>query len=361
MALPTTFIASAPAWINSAITTAIAATVAIAIALVVHAIAVRLLSGLLDEFDGVRDIGIARQLSRPLRWALIALALAFAARQVPWIADAWAHVSGLAIPAIIGWLALVLVQIATRAMALRADITTENNLQARRRLTRLTILSRIATFVVIVITIALMLLSIPSVRNVGVTLIASAGLAGLAVGAAAQPALKSLIAGIQMALTEPIRIDDVVIINGEWGRIEDIRTTYVVVKVWDERRLVVPTSKFMEDTFQNWTRESSELLGTVFLYLDPATHIAPVREEAERQIRAHTNWDGRVAGVQVTDTTASAMEVRLLMSARDAGLLFDLRCAVREAMLDWLRREMPQAIARKRLEMERKTDTIEAG
>jgi len=361
MTLPTTWIADAPAWANSAITAGIAAAIAIAVALIVHAIAVRLLSHLLDDTTPQLGISVARSLSRPLRWSLIALFLAIAAREVPFIAQGWAHVSGLLIPALVGWLLVVTVQLATRALAVRADISQADNLAARRRLTRLTILSRVAIFAVIVVTIALMLLSIPSVRSVGVTLIASAGLAGLAIGAAAQPALKSVIASIQMALTEPIRIDDVVIIDGEWGRIEDIRTSYVVVKVWDERRLVVPTSKFLEDTFQNWTRESAELLGTVFVYLDPATDMAPVRAEAERLIRAHRLWDGRVALLQVTDATAEALEVRLLMSGRDAGTLFDMRCDVREGIMNWLRQEMPQAIARRRIEMERKADTIEAG
>jgi small-conductance mechanosensitive channel len=138
-----------------------------------------------------------------------------------------------------------------------------------------------------------MLMSIPSVRNVGVTLIASAGLAALAVGAAAQPALKNLIAGMQMAFTEPIRIDDVVIMDGEWGRIEEIRLTYVVVKIWDERRLIVPVSKFLEESFQNWTRQTSAILGSVFWYLDPATDIPRLRTKLVELVKANPRWDGR--------------------------------------------------------------------
>ncbi len=167
----------------------------------------------------------------------------------------------------------------------------------------------------------------------------------LAVGAAAQPALKSLIAGIQMALTEPIRIDDVVIIDGENGRVEDIRTTYVIVRLWDERRLVVPTSRFLEDTFQNWTREGAELTGAVLLRLDPLTQIPPLRIEFERQIKANPLWDGRVHALQVTDADASSIEVRMLVSAASSGATFDLRCQIRESMLAWIRTEMPEAIA----------------
>jgi len=196
-----------------------------------------------------------------------------------------------------------------------------------------------------------MLMSIPSIRAVGVTLIASAGLAALAVGAAAQPALKNLIAGLQMAFTEPIRIDDVVIIDGEWGRIEDIRLTFVVVKIWDERRLVVPVSKFLEESFQNWTRETSQLLGSVFWHLDPATDIDRLRAKLEQVVKANPRWDGRFFNLQVTDAKPDAIEVRALMTARDASTAFDLRCDVREAMLAYIRDEMPEAFVRKRGEI----------
>jgi hypothetical protein len=189
---------------------------------------------------------------------------------------------------------------------------------------------------------------VPGVREIGVTLMASAGLAALAVGAAAQPALKALIAGFQMAMTEPISIDDVIILDGEWGRIEDIRTTYVVVRLWDDRRLVVPSNRFLEDTFQNWTKTTSQLLGTVFLYLDQGTEIGPIREEYSRQITAHRLWDKRAQVLQVTDCKDEAIEVRLLMSAKDGPTLFDLRCEIRESMMDWIRRNQPEALVRRR-------------
>ena len=208
--------------------------------------------------------------------------------------------------------------------------------------------NRIATFLVIFVTVGVMLLSIPGVRDIGMTLVASAGLAGLAVGAAAQPALRSLIAGVQMAATEPINIDDVVIIEGEWGWIEEIRTTYVVVKIWDERRLIVPTTKFLEEPFQNWTKTTAKLLGTVFLYLDPAARVEPIRQEFERQINANKRWDGRVQVTQVTETTRDTKEVRLLMSAKDSPTLFDLRCDIREGITDWISQTCPEAFARNR-------------
>jgi len=197
----------------------------------------------------------------------------------------------------------------------------------------------------------MMLMSIPSVRSVGVTLIASAGLAALAVGAAAQPALKNLIAGMQMALTEPIRIDDVVIVDGEWGRIEEIRLTYAVVKIWDERRLIVPISKFLEDSFQNWTRQTSQILGSVIWYLDPAVDVSRLRTKLEQLVKENARWDGRFCNLQVTDTRPEAIEVRALMTAKDASTAFDLRCDVREGLLDYIRQEMPEAIVRFRGEL----------
>jgi small-conductance mechanosensitive channel len=179
---------------------------------------------------------------------------------------------------------------------------------------------------------------------------ASAGLAGLAVGAAAQPALKNLIAGVQMAFTEPIRIDDVVIIAGEWGRIEDIRLTYVIVKVWDERRLVVPVSKFLEEPFQNWTRDSSQLLGSAFFYVDPTADVPRLRAQLEEIVKANKLWDGRFFNLQVTDIKTDVMELRALVTSADASRAFDLRCAVRESLMGFIATEMPQALPRHRLQ-----------
>jgi small-conductance mechanosensitive channel len=278
----------------------------------------------------------------------VALGIILAARETPALAAAWDKVAGFVMPMLIGWIALAILRTFVEAMYLRYDISVEDNRNARRRRTRLGIISRIISFGIIFLTVSLMLLSIPGVAKIGVTLMASAGLAALAVGAAAQPALKALIAGFQMALTEPISIDDVVILDGEWGRIEDIRTTYVVVRLWDDRRLVVPTTRFLEETFQNWTKRTSQLLGYVMIYLDPSADIAPIREEYTRQITNHRLWDKRAQILQVTDHSHESMEVRLLLSAKDGPTLFDLRCEIREGMLDWIRRNQPEALPRRR-------------
>jgi small-conductance mechanosensitive channel len=289
-----------------------------------------------------------------MRWILIAVALSSAERAVTiagWAQAAWEQAAGFVVPALIGWLAIAIIQAFNDVAIIRHDISVADNLAARRKRTRLAILTRIAVFAVLFITICMMLLSIPGVRSVGVTLMASAGLAGLAVGAAAQPALKNLIAGIQLAFTEPIRIDDVVIMDGDWGRIEDIWLTYVVVKVWDERRLIVPVSKFLEDSFQNWTRSSAQLLGTSFFHVDPCADVARLRAKLSEIVKDNRNWDGRVVGLQVTDLTVDTMELRALTSSADASKSFDLRCDVREALMAYIASEMPEAIPRRRLDL----------
>lgn len=333
---------------------------AIVAALAVHFVASRLLRRLARTSESEVDEMVLARLGEPLRWAFIAVAIALVADAIPLLREPWEAVAGFAVPALLGWVALALVSAFRAALIVRADITVADNLQARRRRTRVAILSRIATFIIIFVTVALMLLSIPGVRSVGVTLMASAGLAGLAVGAAAQPALRSLIAGVQMAFTEPIRIDDVVIIEGEWGWIEEIRTTYVIVRVWDQRRLVVPVAKFLDESFQNWTRKTAELLGTVFFYVDPATDVDRVRKELVRVTEANERWDGRVAILQVTGTSADNMELRGLISARDAPTLWDLRCEVREAVMGFLRTDYPEAIVRRRIAMEGAEAEMEA-
>jgi small-conductance mechanosensitive channel len=327
----------------------IAGALAVAAALALHALVFRFLRRIAGASRSATDDIVVRDLARPTRYALVALALVLVSRELTFLAGVWERVAGFVMPAVVGWIALTIFHALVKVMELRTDISQADNRMARRRRTRLTILSRIATFAIVLLTVALMLFSIPGVRAIGVTLMASAGLAGLAVGAAAQPALKSLIGGFQMAMTQPITIDDVVIVDGEWGRIEDIRATYVVVRIWDERRLIVPTSKFLEDTFENWTRTTAQLLAYVYLHLDPLAEIPPIRAEFERQAKAHPLWDGRVCSLQVTESDKQSIEVRLLMSAADASKAFDLRCAIRESMLAWLRENQPEAVFRQRL------------
>lgn len=291
----------------------------------------------------------------PTRWIVVLMALAAGIQPLTFsdsIEAMWAIGSKMLFTLLVGWLIFASMRAFRTILERRSDITVEDNLKARRQHTRIRILYRVAQFIIGFLITSLMLIMIPGVRTVGVTLMASAGLAGLAVGAAAQPALKNLIAGIQMAFSEPIRLDDVVIIEGEWGRIEDIKLTYVVVRIWDDRRMVVPVSYFLEKPFQNWTTKTSDLLGTVFLYVDPAADVERIRARFIEAVKANSRWDGRVAILQVTDHKADALELRGLLSARNAGIAFDLRCEVREAMMTFLRTEMPEALVRSRQRVE---------
>ncbi|WP_298091768.1 mechanosensitive ion channel domain-containing protein [uncultured Sphingomonas sp.] len=325
---------------------------AILLGLLVHGIAMRIADHAARRTASRGDDLVLAHVRRPLRWVAVAIAVSFAMRFVPMDSDGrdlWRQILGFTVPALLGWLGVSGVRALQAVIDLRADVTVENNLRARRKRTRAAILGRIGVFFIIFLTICLMLLSVPGIRTIGVTLMASAGIAGLVVGAAAQPALKNLFAGIQMAFTEPIRLDDVVIIDGEWGRIEEIRLTFVVVKVWDERRLVVPVAKFLENSFQNWTRETSQLLGSVFWYLDPAADIPRLRAKLEELVRANPRWDGRFFNLQVTDTAADAIQVRGLMTAKDASVAFDLRCDIREGLLAYIREAMPEALPRRRV------------
>ena len=222
----------------------------------------------------------------------------------------------------------------------------------RGRLTRIAILSRTVKVGIIIVTVSLIMLNIPGVRDVGTTMLASAGLAALAVGAAAQPALKSLIAGLQMALTQPLRIGDLVKVDDQAGRVEEIRMSFVTVRTWDERVLVVPTSRFLDESFENWSRVDEKLTGPVMLHLDPITDVEPIRSDFERYVSAHELWDGRNLQLLMTDAYPESIELRLSMSAETIGDLWTLRCAVREHMLGWLKTNQPEALIRHRLEVE---------
>ncbi|WBO24217.1 mechanosensitive ion channel family protein [Sphingomonas abietis] len=325
------------------------AVVAILAAGLIHAALTFVLKRAAARTKTQADDIIIRRLRGPTRWvfAVSALMIAQPAMQLgPTGLEWWHFLAGLLTPALIGWLAIALLAAGNDIVQDRTDITVADNLRARRRRTRFGILYRIGFFVILVITICLMLMSIPAVRTVGVTLAASAGIGALAVGAAAQPALKNIIGGIQMAFSEPIRIDDVVIVDGEWGKIEEINLTFVVVRIWDDRRLVVPVAKFMEENFQNWTRRTSDLLGTTFLHVDRTADVPRLRRKLTEIVSNDPLWDGRVCGLQVTDSFPWHIELRCLMSAADAPRSFDLRCNVREAMTAYIAAEMPEAIPR---------------
>jgi small-conductance mechanosensitive channel len=213
------------------------------------------------------------------------------------------------------------------------------------------LLRRTVVFGLGFLTLAAILMTIPSVRQYGVSLFASAGVAGLAVGLAARPVLSNLIAGVQLAVAQPIRLGDEVLLEGEFGTVEEIQTTYVVVRLWDWRRMVVPLSYFMEKPFQNWTRQSSSILGSVFWYLDYSAPIEDIRAKLLEFLKESKFWDGQVGVLHVTDAKERTLEVRALMSAASSGASSDLRNEIREKLITWLRETHPHALPRARLEV----------
>jgi small-conductance mechanosensitive channel len=300
-----------------------------------------------------RIIGVV---ARPLAVALPLVFLWMAVSATP-LAEATIsrieHWLGIGVLLCATWLAVRAVG-ALEARILRENpVDIEDNLAARRVQTQTRVVAGVVQGAIVLVGVALALMTFPAIRQIGATLLASAGIVGLVAGIAARPVFGNLIAGLQIALTQPIRLDDVVIVEGEWGRVEEITSAYVVVRVWDERRLVVPLQWFVENPFQNWTRTSAQLLGTTFLWLDYRTPMAEVRAELQRICENDPRWDGRVCVAQVTETTERTIEVRLLVSARNSGDLFDLRCVVRERMVAFLNARHPEALPRVRADLSR--------
>ncbi len=251
----------------------------------------------------------------------------------------------------IAWLIIRFTRVFQDLVQDRFDVKVSDNLRARKAHTKYNILSKIVIAITILLALASILMTFDSVRRLGTGLLASAGIVGVIAGFAAQRSLATLVAGIQVALTQPIRIDDVVIVEGEWGRIEEISLTYVVVKIWDQRRLIVPINYFLETPFQNWTRVSAEILGTVFLRVDPTVPVEELRAEVVRFCKEDQRWDGRVAGLVMTDAGERSVEVRALVSAADASKAWDLRCDLREKLVDFIKNNYPWAIPRLRAEV----------
>lgn len=254
----------------------------------------------------------------------------------------------------IGWLSVKVVNSIRDIILSRYDIKTEDNLQARRIYTQIKIIEHILTVVIVFFTIIIMMITLPKVRQIGVSLLASAGMVGIIMGFAAQKTLGNFIAGIQLAFTQPIRLDDVVIVENEWGWIEEITLTYVVVRIWDLRRLVLPISYFIEKPFQNWTRTSADILGSVFICADYTIPVQEVRKELTRILHASPHWDKKVDVLQVTNATDRTVELRALMSSKDSPTAWNLRCEVREKLLAFIQTKFPSCLPRMRVDMEQK-------
>lgn len=249
------------------------------------------------------------------------------------------------------WLAVKIVEILNEAVLNRIRLDKPDNLQERKMATQIRYVKTAAVLLIITVGAALILMSFDSARRVGAGILASAGIIGVALAFAAQKVLGNVLAGFQIAFTQPIRIDDVVIVEGEWGRIEEITMTYVVVRIWDQRRLVLPITYFIETPFQNWTRTSADILGTVFLYTDYTVNVDEIRGELDRILSETELWDGQVKNVLVTNATEKTMELRALMSAKDASTAWALRCHVREKLIKYMQENHPQSLPKARIEV----------
>ena len=328
--------------------------VAVTAALVVNYLIFQLLRATSKRSQYLPEGTFARHCGWPVRWLLIVVAFQFV---LPMIAvpenyrGIIIHLLGLFLITLLSWLIIRLTFVLEDFVVFRFDVGGKNNLRARKVHTQFRVMKRIVIVVVTIIAVSAMLMTFEKIRQLGTTILASAGLAGLIIGLAAQRTIGTFIAGLQIAFTQPIRVDDVVIVENEWGRIEEITLTYVVVKIWDLRRLIVPITYFIEKPFQNWTRTSADILGTVYIYVDYTVPVDAIRDHLQHLLEISQHWDRKVCVLQVTDTSEKTIELRALMSASDASSAWTLRCDIREGLLAFITKNYPQAFPISRVEL----------
>ncbi len=244
------------------------------------------------------------------------------------------------------------VHLGEKAVLTQFDISAADNLHARKIYTQVHVISKLLYAIIGIFTIASVLMLFQEVRQFGTSILASAGVVGIIIGFAAQKTIANLFAGFQLAMTQPIRLDDVVIVEGEWGRVEEITLTYVVIRIWDERRLIVPLGYFIEKPFQNWTRTSADLLGSVFVWVDYTLPLEEIRKALKEIIEPHPLWDKRFWNLQVTDATEKTMQIRVLATSADSSKSWDLRCDVREKLIAYIQQHHPHSLPRFRAEVD---------
>lgn len=353
------YFAWAPPWVFSVLLISLA----LAAALGLYGVLVRIVHRRLPAEDSFWRPLLLRTRG-PGRMALCLGAIAWAVNLAPLAAhrlDIAQHVLLIALIVLWGWVVMTALEVSTTIYLRRFQIDASDNLAARKHQTQVRILRRSLRVVVAILTLAFALMTIPGVQQFGVSLLAAGGAAGIIVGLALQPVLSNLLAGVQIALTQPIRIDDAVIVEGEWGNVEEITSTYVVIRIWDLRRLIVPLKYFLEKPFQNWTRESADLLGVVLLHVDYRLPVDAMREKLKAILEDTPLWDRKVSSVQVTNASERTMEVRILASAANSGAAWDLRCLVREQMIAWLRTDHPEALPVERMALQPPIERSPAG
>ena len=337
---------------DSSLHVLIAALVAVLLALLVHRISASVVLRL------TRSLPVSNRAAQQCR-APAQLLLPLMALQAVWHAapDSFAliggirHANGLLLLAALTWLGLRAARGVAQGVISLHPLNIEDNLQARRIHTQTRMLARTAMFIILLAGLSLMLMTFPGARQIGASLLASAGVVGLVAGIAARPIFSNLIAGLQIALAQPFRIDDVLVIQGEWGRVEEITGTYVVLKIWDERRMVIPLQWFIENPFQNWTRTNAQIIGTVFIWVDYRMPLAPLREAALLACEAAPEWDRRLCLLQVVEAGERSIQLRVLVTSGNSSLNWDLRCKVREALVDCMQRDWPAHLPLMRAEV----------
>ena len=302
------------------------------------------------NFSLVRSI--LKHLTRPLSFflPLLLLNMSLPFMQIGDKFSALAHkLIGIALIISFASILISIVKVVEDYVYYAYDLHKSNNLRERKIRTQLQFLRKLIVTIIFVLAGCAVLLSFESLRRIGAGLLTGVGIGGIIIGFAAQKSLSNLLAGFQIAFTQPIRIDDVLVVEGEWGRVEEITLTYVVLNIWDQRRLILPINYFIEKPFQNWTRTGSAILGTVFLYLDYRIPIDDIRKEFDRLLKETKLFDGRASVVQVTDVRERTVEVRLLVSANNSGQAFDLRCYIRENMILFLQKNYPDCLPHTRV------------
>jgi small-conductance mechanosensitive channel len=328
---------------------------AVVVGLIVHYILFATMERVARRTQTIVDDSSIKNFRRPLQLLIPLLAISLILPTLsmpPTILVVLKHLLSLGIIASIAWLFVRTTDVLDDIVLSRYRIDEKDNLQARKIYTQLQVFKRIIIVVVSILALATMLLTFDKVRQLGTGILASAGIIGIILGLSAQRTIGTILAGLQIAITQPIRLDDVVIVENEWGRIEEITFTYVVVRIWDLRRLVLPITYFIEKPFQNWTRVTADILGTVFIYVDYTVPVQAVREEFHRILKGSSYWNGTTWGLQVTNSTDRAVELRALMSASDASSAWNLRCEVREKLIEFIRKNYPDGLPKVRAELQ---------
>jgi small-conductance mechanosensitive channel len=327
---------------------------AIIVAVAIHFIVFWLLKRFARRKGAYLGQSLVKRGQGPTRWIFPLLAILAVLPGLPLpekLMSALEHVTGLGLIAAVAWLVIMASEVTSDILASRYRMDVADNLQARRIQTQFNMLHRIVVVLVTIVTLSIMLMTFPAIKHIGMSLLASAGLAGLVVGLAMKGTLSNLIAGVQIAFTQPFRLEDAVVVNGQWGWIEEIGTMYVVVRIWDLRRLVLPLSYFLDNPFENWTRTSADLLGHCFIYVDYRVPVEEVRKELRRIVESTPLWAGKVCVLQMSDLFETTAQLRALMDARNSGDAWDLRCYVREKLIQFLQEKYPDSLPRYRAEL----------